>query len=1050
MMNRCRPGRPPNSYERRNQLLLVLLVTVTTLVVANRALAEASRSEPNPVDFNIPAQSVPAALSEFARQARVQLFFISDGFENIQANAVVGTYATQHALDLMLAGTGLAASISSESGIKVRPVRASMKSLTLGSQLFAEVTGEATRGQYAVEQDGSRAQRIQQGRDGDIEEAVGQLEEILVTGSRIRGAQAASPMVTITRKDIDRAGFATIEQLVDKLPQNFGAGASQEAITNVTFANDAVGGFVGDFVGGTSVNLRGLGASSTLVLFNGRRMSPSGRTASFTDVAGIPVSAIERVEVLTDGASAIYGSDAIGGVVNFIMRDDYDDIETRLRYGLDSGGDTSETVLAQSLGKSWNGGNVLLSYEYYHHENLANIDRDFAASNNLTRFGGDDFRTNGGNPANINVAGQLWAIPTGQDGTSLTAADFPVDGFGTPTTPPNRHSFLEHSDMLPEQKRHSAFMSLSQNLGVAELFADLRLSTYESESHSSQSTEDIDVPDSNPFFVDPTGTGLTTVTVEGYSFAESLGPTVGKGENDSYNVTLGLTFDIGDNWNGELAGNRSKEEASTRSKNFVDDDALSAAVNQTDPNLAFNPFADGTNAHPAVLDTLRSPNTEFVRSENEIQAFSVNIDGSLFNVSGGPVKLASGVDFRKEFLTTLNATSTTSGFETTIDDSRDVTGVYAELFVPLVGNGDSRSGLRRLELSLAARHEDYSDFGSSTNPKLGLVASLTQSLILRGTWGTSFRAPQLTDLNTASGTNRWGYLPQFFVDCCGVPFPVLIMQGANGDLKAEEATTWTLGFEWSPERIKGLSLDVTYFDVDFENRIDIPFVSLLDGFDPRFASLLNTMPTQEQIAAIVNDPNYINPAFGIPTPTEDILSGAAEVRGIMDRRINNLSQSVVTGVELQLSYAFVTSAGTLDIGLNGNYLFDFERALLATDPLVDEVDTLGRPVDFRARASMSWTHEAWSVSGFVNYMDGYTDTVSDPARPIDSWTTVDLTISYDTADSGRFLTDTLISLTTQNLFDEDPPFVNNLGLSYDLTNSNGLGRFLAVQVSKRW
>jgi outer membrane receptor protein involved in Fe transport len=83
-------------------------------------------------------------------------------------------------------------------------------------------------------------------------------------------------------------------------------------------------------------------------------------------------------------------------------------------------------------------------------------------------------------------------------------------------------------------------------------------------------------------------------------------------------------------------------------------------------------------------------------------------------------------------------------------------------------------------------------------------------------------------------------------------------------------------------------------------------------------------------------------------------------------------------------------------------------------------------------------------------MDGYTDTVSDPARPIDSWTTVDLTISYDTADSGRFLTDTLISLTTQNLFDEDPPFVNNLGLSYDLTNSNGLGRFLAVQVSKRW
>jgi outer membrane receptor protein involved in Fe transport len=1051
MSNPWRVRGPFNSSKHTNQILLASLLTVTALVVANHAFSETRQSEATPVEFNIPAQSVPAALSEFARQARVQLFFISDGFENIQANAVVGTYATQHALDLLLTGTGLAASILSESGVKVRPVRASAKSLPLDSQLFAAAADETTGGRDAVDQDDSEPQRIEQRRDGEMQESVRQLEEILVTGSRIRGAQSASPLVTITRHEIDRAGFATVEQIVDKLPQNFGAGASQDAVTNATLNRRAVGGDVGNFAGGTSVNLRGLGASSTLVLFNGRRMSPSGRSASFTDISAIPVSAIERVELLTDGASAIYGSDAIGGVVNFIMRNDYDGAETRLRYGSDSGGDTSETVLAQSLGKSWDGGNVLFSYEYYHHDNLANIDRDFAASNDLTRFGGDDFRSDGGNPANIVAAGQTYAIPAGQDGTSLTAADFPVDANGIPTAPLNRFSAIEATDMLPAQKRHSAFLSLSQNLGLAELFADVRFSTRDSKYASSPAAVDIDVPETNPHFVDPSGAGLTTVTVENYLLVNDLGAQINKGTNDSYGVVLGAKFDIGEAWNAELAGNWSKEEASLSSHNRLDSEALADAVNQTDPALAFNPFGDGSHTNPAVLDTLRT-GQEFIRSENELRAIGVNVNGSVLDAPGGAIQIATGVDFRKESLQTLDVpVSGGSGLVATIDDSRDVAAVYAEFFFPLVTADNSRPGLQRLELSLAGRYEDYSDFGSSSNPKVGLVWFPTQSLILRGTWGTSFRAPQLTDLNTASGTNRWGYLPQFFVDCCGVPFPVLVMQGANGDLKAEEATTWTLGFQWSSESIKGLSLDMTYFAVDFDNRIDTPFLSLLDGFDPRFASLLNTMPIQEQIAAIVNDPNYINPAFGIPTPSEDILSGAAPVGGIMDRRINNLSRSVVTGVETQIAYTFDTSVGTFDLGLNGNYLFDFERALLAVDPLVDEIGTIGRPVDFRARGTVTWNNQGWSVSGFVNYIDGYTDNVNDdPPRSIDSWTTVDLTIAYDTGDNKGIFDDTRLSLTAQNLFDDDPPFVNNFGLSYDPTNANGLGRFVAIQVAKEW
>ena len=154
---------------------------------------------------------------------------------------------------------------------------------------------------------------------------------------------------------------------------------------------------------------------------------------------------------------------------------------------------------------------------------------------------------------------------------------------------------------------------------------------------------------------------------------------------------------------------------------------------------------------------------------------------------------------------------------------------------------------------------------------------------------------------------------------------------------------------------------------------------------------------------------------------------------------------------MQLAYQFETAFGLFDIDLNGNYLFDFERALLDTDALVEEVDNYGRPVDFRARAGLTWNSDAWSVSGFVNYTDGYTDSLSDPARRVDSWSTVDLNIVYDTGDSRNFFADTRLSLTAQNLFDNDPPFVNTpAGLAYDSYNADPQGRFLAFQITREW
>lgn len=1027
-----------STYSFRCDRLILLAIAIFG---ASLALAD---PETKKTSFDIAAQPAKTSLTLYARQARVQLGFAADVVDDVLTNAVKGEYENAQALEILLEGTGLEGE-QGERGIIIR--LASEGELTSGIEEPAPAIADENGLQFtqtgAQSPSHTATSRESNASGEDDDESITTREEIVVTGSRIRGAQSASPMVTVSRQEIAQSGFATVEELVDKLPQNYGAGASLDISTDFANTTNVVGGRVDDRAGGTSINLRGLGASSTLILVNGRRISPGGHTARFTNISSIPLTAIERVEVLTDGASAIYGSDAIAGVVNFILRDDYHGAETRLRYGVGAGGVKPEVLLGQSFGISWNDGGALLTYEYYDSENLANSDRDITSTNDLRRFGGADWRLPGGNPGNISAGGQLWAIPAGQDGTSLTAADFDLNA------PLNLYNDRSVGDVIPALERHSAFLHLTQSIGKAKLFADAQFSTQERHTRTNFGTFDITVPDTNPFFVDPTGTGLTTVTIANYSVEDDIGPSPSYGEIDSFGTTLGVHLDISENWNGELTGSWSKEKATSGNK-LTFNDGFFDSLGESDPEFAYNPFGDGSNTNPALLESiLDRSREERNKSENDLWGLSLNIGGELFDLTSGALQIASGIEFREEslFSQRLNPTSQTA------DTSRDVLAVYTELFFPLVGSENNRRGLHRLELSLAGRYEDYSDFGSSTNPKVGIVWSPTQELALRGTYGTSFRAPALFDLDvTIPGANFAIYIPQAFVDLGLVPFPFISRAGGNEDLQAEEATTWTAGFQWSPSRIKGMLLDVTYFNIEFEDRIDLSGATFVTGSnDPRFATLFNTNPTPEQIAALVNDPTWVESFAGFTTTPEDILSGDSPVGAILDLRKRNLAKSVTTGVELQLSYDFDTALGAFNMGLNANYIFDFEQRIIATDPLVDEVDTLGRPVDFRTRASVTWSHREWSMSGFVDYMDGYTDNVSDPARPIDSWTTLDLTIAYSTGADAGLLSDTRLSLTTQNVFDEDPPFVDTFGgLAYDSANGNPLGRFIAFQATKHW
>lgn len=1023
----------------KNISRLFAAIAAVTVTATQFARADEPIVESDDDGITVEAQPLASALQEFSAQSGLQVAYVATLAEEVSSKGTHEAETADAALSEILDSTGLEYRFINDETVAIGPAAS--------SEDEAEDPGNSrsAASPMLMAQDRTSAPRNQTNDEGSEEEKRRKMEEILVTGSRIRGAQLASPVVTITREEIDRAGFATVAELVDKLPQNFGAGASLDISTDFANTGNVVGGRVEADAGGVSVNLRGLGTSSTLVLLNGRRLSPSGLSARFTNISSIPMTAIERVEVMTDGASAIYGSDAIGGVVNFILRDDYEGAESRLRYGSDGRGDISHILLGQSFGESWEDGRILLTYEYYDSENLANRDRDITSTSDLTRFGGTDWRVPGGNPANIVAGGQTFAIPSGQDGTALTAADF------DPNAPLNLHNPREFGDVIPAVERHSAFLHIKYGMGPLELFAETRFASQKTTKRSSGALSSFEIPDTNPFFVDPTGTGLDTVTVANYSLAHDFGPGVSIGEIDTFGAAFGGRFNIGESWHGELIGNWSKEEATRRRPlGDIDSDAINVALSQSDPDLAFNPFGDGSNTSPAVVESFLDRSQSFGSdSENEVRSLTLNVDGDAFSIPGGDVQVVAGLEFRKDTL--LSRYDRTGTGAVTSVFNRDVTSVYAELFFPLVGIANGRRGLQRLELSLAGRYEDYSDFGSSTNPKVGLVWSPTQALSFRGTWGTSFRAPALFDLD--SSTSAAAYFPQLFVDLGVIPFPVILRAGGNQDLQAEEASTSTVGIEWRPERVQGLSLDVTYFKVDFQDRIDTPGANIVTGStDPRFAPFAIFNPTLEQVAALVNTPGWQHALFGVPDA--DLLSGAAPVGAIIDNRKTNLAQLVVTGMELQASYDFETALGSFDFGFNGQYLFDFERRLLGADPLVDEVDVLGRPIDFRARSNVTWTRHGWSAAAFVNYMDGYTDNVSDPARPVDSWATVDLTLSYDTADASInewLFSDTRLSLTIQNLFDEDPPFVDTTGgLAYDSVNGDPLGRFLAFQVTKEW
>jgi iron complex outermembrane recepter protein len=780
---------------------------------------------------------------------------------------------------------------------------------------------------------------------------------------------------------------------------------------------------------GSGFNLRGLDAGATLVLIDGRRVAPGGSQGAFDDLSNIPLSIIDHVDILPDSASAKYGADAVGGVVNIVTRSGVSGALSQARTGGVTSGSLGEQQFSQTFGTVGDSSNGLFSFEYFRRTALLAQDRA-QETNDLTAFGGSNFNSMYGSPGTIVGPNGYFAIPKGQNGTALSASSLTAGA-------PNLYDLQRGTDILPNQQRWSLFgkenLKLTDDVALFSegLFTRRTVETLQAAAFPLP----LAVPESNAFYVNPTGVPGPVQVLDGTT--AYFGPPSADNRIDTGNFSIGFSTSDWRGWTASGLIGYTFEKQHVVQHGEVNQAALAVALADSNPATAFNPFGDGADTDPATLAAIGGDNV--VDLFSTVKTFSLSAASPAVQLPGGEARVAFGAEYR---IQGFDSTSLNPGESADVSDlNRRITAEFAETRIPLIG-ANNRLGLaRKLELSFGIRHEDYSDVGSTSVPKFGVLWSPGEQMNVRGTWAKSFRPPNLSDLAEKNSSSQVISLSD--PSSPSGSTSVLALFGTNPNLVPESARTWTLGADFLPLSIPGLSFSLNYFDIHYSGRIDRATLGSDVLSDPVDAWLINRTFTAAQLQAACNQTVFIGPAGGC---------SSSSVGAILDNRLRNISLLETSGIDLVGKYGLDTTVGKFELGFNGTYLFKYSQADTPDSALIDIVSTQNNPVNFRFRSSTSWSHRGFAVSSFVNFTNSYRDTIDVPNRGISSWTTLDLQLSYEPpGDVPEWLGRTRLALNAQNVFNTSPPFLNNpLGLGYDQENASLLGRVVSFDVTKRW
>lgn len=852
------------------------------------------------------------------------------------------------------------------------------------------------------------------------------IERIAVTGTRIQrtAIDGPSPVTIFGREDIDAGGDVSVADFLNR--SNFNSFGSFTPAS----------GFGGGAQGQAELSLRGLGSGRTLVLVDGRRISNTPAFAGAAqNVNALPLALVERIEVLTDGASAVYGTDAIGGVVNVITRQEYEgfDISAQVERPSQSGADSHQYSIVFGVGNER--GNITMSYEHYERDILFRRDRDYLYAQEPSPLGGpgsfyrveDRAEPVAGFLPSPNVAGAIIepfpdcpAEFGGPDHFSSAVANFPLL---TGADELCLYRFTDDAGQTASTDRDSITVSVRWDLNDQhEVFA--RGSFMRNQSFGRFAAAP----------VTPVLGGLTMAADNAFNptAGEADGPhdivmlfrPVAGGPRDSEvedKVTEGL---IGLRGQLDGAGEINYEVALFHNRYTQSDIGINYGLRTNLQELVDNEMLNPFDPDPATFGAF----AHTIVNNNEFRAYGMDFNLSFDDVlrnSDFRLPLVIGGEYREEEFKALVDQQSEAGnvfgsAGSTATGDRDYWAIYGETLLPFMDD--------RLELSLALRYDRYSDFGGEWSPKVAVSFRPVEQLVLRASYSEGFAAPSLEILNRLpsqgfpNSIDRLGCEldPDNAFACDSRQRETF--SGSNPDLQPELSEQWSLGAVWRPTDDLWFTLD--YFNIEIDDGIGtLTAQNVLDNELRCFQEGRTCDPSQEGSV--------------IRTAPADQGGQVVEINA----PAANFTVIKTDGIDLGANYQAFTDFGMFGLQANVTYNFNYKRATAPMAPLEQTLEAVVNP-EWRGQLRGSWSMNRWSANAVLNYIPGTDDcTIAErnesPRNPncqrsVGSFTTVDLQVGWDTPWGGELV------LGARNLFDNDPPLSRSLGTPVAPETDQGL------------
>jgi outer membrane receptor protein involved in Fe transport len=965
---------------------------------------------------NIPAQSLGSALEELAKERDIQVIYRSEVVLDRKTEGAVGEFTPAEALSKLLTGTGLSYRYLTASTVTIVSAADAQHPVATSPPLSDKEVGKNSSQNFLVAQaspgQAQSASSVTQETSASPPEkasvtstdastpsnATTTMKEVVVTGTLLRrvDTETASPVVTVDRANITNSGKLTLGDVLQELPSVSGTA------TNVQNNNTGGGGASPLLEGGDGaarVSLRGLGVTRTLTLIDGQRMANP-------DLNMIPQNMIERVDVLAEGASTVYGSDAIGGVVNFILRKDFRGIELSLNDGISSHHDGQRRGFDFTLGAGGDKGSIIAGVDYNDQAAVTNAERPYLAFahqlvNGVIIQSGSSGVPTGHIQVPASVAAEYGCPTTGGTAyvTLRQGTGNALDDYSCYNGAKDSYNFNQWTYIMTQQKRYDAFLlgnyQLSDKVSAfADIFYNRTTSSGEDAPAGTYSTDDgwylLASNPLNPFGITfGTDPNNPTDPNGGYLLAErltGLGTRVHSFATSNAQINTGLKGNFGDSswaWNATIDYGYSQRVQSDT--NEIDVAGLQAAL-----NAGANIFDQ---SNPSVAAQLRNGVTTPVYSMTQImRQFQLSANGELWQLPAGAIELAVGGLYRKNYLdyeVPADATVNVNTSQCAIAQeacgspgrgSDDVREAFAETLIPLLAHVPFA---RALNLDLGVRTSDYHSTGRTTNGKIAIEWRPINDMLVRGTVTQVFRAPNLdeqydgyvigdpsiadpciglTAAQLAQHTSACQYVPVNWGGNPNTSVNAFYSGGAVAGvaLKPERGQSFDFGLVYSPSGIPGLSSTVDFWRINLNN-------------------LLTPLGAQTMLNSCYA--NNASPYCSLIHRNDETTKLPGSVFILYTPTVN-LGTLNTSGVDFTLNYRFPhfnlgsMNPGAFKVGLNTTYTATYNNDATPGQPGATTINyagtysaQFGNISRWRGEATFNWAKGNWGAQWQTRWID---------------------------------------------------------------------------------